>query len=62
VRFFWKEANEPGETKATGTKITRSIDFPAVLDLFEFCTPEVKDTLKRGRELAENIRMRGEKS
>lgn len=60
VRFFWKEANELGGTKATGTKITRAIDFPLVLDISEFCTEELKEKLKKGKALLEENRKRKE--
>lgn len=60
VRFFWKEANELGGTKATGTKITRAIEFPQLLDLQEFCTDELKEKLTKGRDLSEKLKKKGD--
>lgn len=45
VRFFWKEANELSGTKATNTKITKPVDFGLSLDLFQFCSPTLKEKL-----------------
>jgi len=41
VRFWWKQTDEKGHK----TKISRPIDFPFVLDLYKFCTPELQAKL-----------------
>lgn len=55
VRFFWKEVNEPDSqfNKSQATKICRVVDFGARLDLFEFCTEDLKKQLQKGREAYE---------
>lgn len=55
VRFFWKEVNEPDTqfNKSQATKICRVVDFGARLDLFEFCTEDLKKQLQKGREAYE---------
>eukprot|EP01088_Endostelium_zonatum_P003525 TRINITY_DN14733_c0_g1_i2.p1 TRINITY_DN14733_c0_g1~~TRINITY_DN14733_c0_g1_i2.p1 ORF type:complete len:480 (-),score=142.85 TRINITY_DN14733_c0_g1_i2:32-1402(-) len=40
VRFEWRKDNNKK------TKITKSIDFPTVLDLMDLCTPELKAKIK----------------
>jgi len=41
VRFIWKEANALHNTEATRTKILRNVKFPKILDVYDFCTPEL---------------------
>ena len=55
VRFFWKEVNDPDSqfNKPLATKICRAIDFGGKLDVFDFCTPELQEKLKKGREAYE---------
>ncbi|KYQ89626.1 ubiquitin domain-containing protein [Tieghemostelium lacteum] len=48
VRFYWKEKEK---SKA---KIIRIVQFPFLLDLFEFCTPELKEKLAPNRKLLED--------
>jgi hypothetical protein len=36
-------------TKATSTKITKAIDFGLNLDLYEFCSENLKQRLDKGR-------------
>jgi len=50
VRFFWKEAGNEFNDKAVATKICKSIDYSTTLDVFDFCTPELKKELEKGRE------------
>lgn len=45
MRFIWKE-NFEGGTKA---KILRSVSFNKILDLYEFCTDDLKKSLDYGR-------------
>jgi len=49
IRFMWKKAAESAGTKATKAKILRNVGFPKVLDMYEFCTDELKKTLDHGR-------------
>jgi len=38
VRFYWKKESAVGGTKAGRAKILRSVAYPRVLDLFEYCS------------------------
>lgn len=38
VRFYWKKESAVGGTKAGRAKILRSVAYPRLLDLFEFCS------------------------
>lgn len=51
IRFFWKEVNDPDSqfNKPQATKICRAVDFGRRIDLFEFCTEELKQKLTKGR-------------
>lgn len=42
IRFFWKAASDLPNAKPVAVKICKSIDFANTLDLFEFCTPDMK--------------------
>lgn len=50
VRFFWKEAGNEFNDKAVATKICKSIGYSMTLDLMEFCTPDLKKEIEKGRE------------
>ena len=56
MRFYWKGASASAGTEATKAKILRNVAFPKVLDIWEFCTDELKASLNHGRELEEKIR------
>lgn len=45
VRFFWKKADDLPHSKPVAAKICKAIDFGAKLDLYDYCTPELKATL-----------------
>jgi len=45
VRFFWKQ------DKQVKAKISRPVEFPFTLDLYEFCTDELKQELQPKRKL-----------
>ena len=51
LRFYWKQASAAAGTEAGKAKILRSVLFPKVFDVFEFCTDELKQSLLQGREL-----------
>jgi len=50
VRFYWKGESVTGGTKAGKAKILRNVTFPKVLDIWEFCSDELKKSLDLGRE------------
>ena len=56
MRFYWKQASSVGGTEAGKAKILRSVAFPKVFDVFEFCTDELKRSLLQGRELEQTNR------
>lgn len=51
VRFYWKKESNVGGTKAGKAKILRSVMYPRVMDMFNFCSDSLKETLKEGRAL-----------
>jgi ubiquitin carboxyl-terminal hydrolase 14 len=56
VRFYWKKESNVGGTKAGKAKILRSVMYPKVLDLYEFCSDGLKKTLDAGREVEQKHR------
>ena len=50
VRFFWKQASDLPHSKPTATKICKSIDFGHRIDIFDFCSDELKKKLIPGRD------------
>lgn len=50
MRFFWKSKSESSRTEATKSKILRSVAFPKILDISEFCTDELKAALEKGKQ------------
>ncbi|KAK6590817.1 tRNA-guaninine transglycosylase [Cryptosporidium xiaoi] len=53
VRFEWKKSSEIARTEATRAKVCRKIDFSQTLDLYEFCSDELRKILNIGREITE---------
>lgn len=53
VRFYWKQESNVGGTKAGRAKILRSVMYPRVLDLYQFCSDSLKVKLDKGREVEE---------
>ncbi|KAI9595836.1 hypothetical protein BDF19DRAFT_440209 [Syncephalis fuscata] len=49
VRFYWKT------TEQIKAKILRKVKFPLELDMYEFCTPELKEKLRGGRDKLREI-------
>jgi len=49
VRFYWKKESTQSGTKAGKAKILRNVAFPKVLDLYEFCSDDLKKSLDYGR-------------
>lgn len=58
VRFIWKQASSSAGTEATKCKILRAVNFPKVIDLYEFCSDDLRNQLNVGREMEEDIRRR----
>ena len=50
VRFFWKKAEDLPHAKATAAKICKTIDYSHKIDIFDFCTEELKEKLIKGRD------------
>ena len=50
MRFFWKHESVSAGTQAGKAKILRKVQFPKVLDIYEFCSDELKHSLDHGRE------------
>lgn len=45
-----------GGTKAGKAKILRSVLYPRILDIYNFCTPDLKKSLDHGREFEAKLR------
>jgi len=45
VRFYYKPANEASGTKAGKAKILKNVAFPKNLDVYDFCSDELKKSL-----------------
>ncbi|CAG9313885.1 unnamed protein product [Blepharisma stoltei] len=58
VRFIWKRASSVAGTKDVKAKILRSVTFPKVLDTYEFCSDELKNSLNIGRDMEAQVRER----
>jgi ubiquitin carboxyl-terminal hydrolase 14 len=56
VRFYWKKESAVGGTKAGKAKILRSVMYPRVLDMYNFCSDSLKQTLNEGRAIQERQR------
>jgi len=42
VRFYYKQASEAAGTEAGKAKILKSVAYPRNLDIYEFCSEELK--------------------
>ena len=51
-----------GGTKAGKAKILRSVMYPKILDLYNFCSPDLKKSLNHGREFEAKIREEEDKN
>lgn len=60
VRFFWKKADDLPHSKPIASKICKTIDFGARLDLFEFCSETLKVQLAQGRDAIEQNKLQEE--
>lgn len=49
-RFYWKKDSAVSGTKGGKSKILRNVSFPLVFDVFDFCSDELKASLKLGRD------------
>ncbi|CAK4081319.1 unnamed protein product [Aphanomyces euteiches] len=50
MRFYWKLTPESRDHTGVKCKMLRPISFPMVLDVFNFCSDELKAVLKVGRD------------
>lgn len=50
VRFYWKHGSNTAGTEAGKAKILRSVAFGKTLDVWEFCSDQLKKSLDCGRE------------
>lgn len=50
IRFIWKEKDAGTVTDARKAKILRAVNFPRILDLNNFCVPELQASFKAIRE------------
>jgi ubiquitin carboxyl-terminal hydrolase 14 len=50
IRFLWKKASDSAGSKATKAKILRNVSFPKVLDMYPYCTDDLKKALNAGRD------------
>jgi len=56
VRFFWKKESTTAGTSAGKSKILRSVSFPMVLDVYDLCSEELKQSLDHGRKFENRLR------
>ncbi|KAF7457439.1 Ubiquitin carboxyl-terminal hydrolase family protein [Cryptosporidium felis] len=56
VRFEWKKSSEIARTEATRAKVCRKIEFSKNLDIYEFCSEELRKILNIGRDLSEKMK------
>lgn len=50
MRFYWKQGSDIADTKAGKAKILRSVAYGRTLDVWEFCSDELKKSLNCGRD------------
>ena len=50
MRFYWKLTPDSRDHTGVKCKMLRPISFPLVLDVFDFCSDELKSILKVGRD------------
>lgn len=50
MRFYWKLTPESRDHTGVKCKMLRPIGFPQVLDVFEFCSDELKASMKIARD------------
>ncbi|GLD93862.1 hypothetical protein PINS_up002467 [Pythium insidiosum] len=50
MRFYWKATPESRDHAGVKCKMLRPISFPQILDLYEFCSDELKSTMKIARD------------
>ena len=62
VRFYWKKQSVVGGTEAGKAKILRSVAYPRVFDLYNFCSDELKKSLDHGRDFEQKLRAEEDKA
>jgi ubiquitin carboxyl-terminal hydrolase 14 len=50
IRFIWKDLDTTTRNQAQKAKILRAVTFPKVLDMSDFCVPELQEDFKKIRE------------
>lgn len=50
MRFYWKGVSAAAGTEAGKAKILRSVTFPKTMDVYNFCSDELKKSLDAGRD------------
>lgn len=56
TRFFWKKESATAGTKAGKSKILRNVSFPMVLDVYDLCDDQLKESLSHGRKFETRLR------
>ena len=56
MRFYWKQQSVSAGTDAGKAKILRKVQYPRVLDIYEFCSDALKKHLDVGREVERKVR------
>jgi len=56
VRFYWKQSSASAGAEAQKAKILKNVAYPKLLDIWEFCTDELKASLNEGRKFEEKLR------
>ena len=56
IRFYWKQASVVSGEAAGKAKILRSVPFAKSIDIFEYCSDELKQKLMAGRQLETKVR------
>ena len=56
MRFYWKQESVVGGTKAGKAKILRSVMYPRIFDLYNWCSKGLKTQLDKGREIEQKQR------
>lgn len=55
MRFFWKATPDSREHEGLKCKIMRSVTYPEVFDVYEFCNGELQEKLKANRDMQEKL-------
>jgi ubiquitin carboxyl-terminal hydrolase 14 len=53
MRFFWKETPESRDHTGVKCKIRKAVTYPEVLDVYDYCTPELQQKLAASKQAAQ---------